>query len=73
MELKISGDLDTIWCEILEILRHFHQAVSEERSKSKADLLIDSLAVLAKLTGEEFTENGEELLNKFLVERNSNN
>mgnify|MGYP001042449240 CR=1 FL=1 len=73
MKLKISGDLETIWCETLDILRHFHQAVSKERSRQEADLFIDALAILGKLSDEEIEEYGEDLLVKFLAERNSNN
>lgn len=74
MELKISGDLETIWCETLEILKNFHGSISKTAGKHEADLLIDSLAFLSKLSSEELEGNaGEVLFDKFLAERNSNN
>ena len=74
MELKISGDLETIWCETLEILKNFHASISRTTSKAEADSFIDSLAFLSKLSSGEFEGNaGEVLLGKFLRERNSNN
>ena len=70
MELKISGDLETIWCETLEILRNFHASISRTTSKAEAD----SLAFLSKLSSGEFEGNaGEVLFGKFLAEKNSNN
>lgn len=44
MKLKISGDLETIWCETLEILKNFHASISRTMSKAEADSFIDSLA-----------------------------
>lgn len=74
MELKISGDLETIWCETLEILKNFHASISRTMGKAEADSFIDSLAFLSKLSSEEFEGNvGEVLFDKFLAERNSNN
>ena len=74
MELKISGDLETIWCETLEILRNFHASISRTTSKAEADSFIDSLAFLSKLSSGEFEGHaGEVLFGKFLAEKNSNN
>lgn len=74
MELKISGDLETIWCETLEILKNFHGSISKTAGKHEADLLIDSLAFLGKLSDEELEGvTGGVLLEKFLSERNCNN
>lgn len=74
MELKMPGDLETIWCATLEILKNFHASISRTMSKAEADSFIDSLAFLSKLSSEEFEENaGEVLLDKFLAEKNSNN
>ena len=70
MELKISGDLETIWCETLEILRNFHASISRTTSKAEADSFIDSLAFLSKLSSGEFEGNaGEVLFGKFLAEK----
>ena len=66
MKLKISGDLETIWCETLEILKNFHASISRTMSKAEADSFIDSLAFLSKLSSEELEGNaGEVLLDKF--------
>lgn len=46
--------------------------VSEGRSRSEADRFIDALAVFGKLIYEETAEYGEDLLDKFLEERNCN-
>lgn len=73
VDVKISGNVATVWCELLEGVRRFHNANSEVLGESAADTITDSLAFLGKLTDEEITENEEELLDKFFEDRNNNN
>lgn len=73
MNVTMSGDMRTIWGELLEGVRHLHKVNSKVLGESMADTITDSLAFLGKLADEEFVGTGGELLNKFLAEKNSNN